>query len=97
MSALFVGQKHKYMNNNIASNNLFETTDLHLASVLLSLGFSLDSLNKQEPHKAIFIFLRNDNLDSVISDFWDRKLRLEPISILTSLKLIKQRLYSNEP
>lgn len=85
------------MSNNISPNNTFETTDLHLASVLLSLGYTLDCIDKREPHKAIFLFLRDDKLDEIIQSFWARALKIEPLSLLTSLKLIKNRLYSNEP
>ena len=87
---------YRSMTNNISNNDIFETTDLNLASVLLSLGYTLDCIDKREPQKAIFIFLRQDNLDEVIQSFWSRALKLEPLSVLTNLKILKNRLYSNE-
>ncbi|OGM63611.1 hypothetical protein A2893_02660 [Candidatus Woesebacteria bacterium RIFCSPLOWO2_01_FULL_39_25] len=81
----------------INNNDLFETTDLHLASVLLSIGYTLEYIDKREPHKAVFVFNRNDKLENFVQAFWARALKLEPLSVLTSLKLIKNRLYSNEP
>lgn len=86
------------MNNKISINNSFETKDLNLACVLLSLGYTLDSIDKREPQKSIFIFLRQDGdgLDEIIQSFWARALKLDPLSVLTSLKLLKNRLYSEE-
>jgi hypothetical protein len=84
------------MSNNISINDLFETSDLNLSCVLLSLGYSLDSIDKTSPSKAKFLFVRSDGLDDVIQAFWARALKLEPLSILTNLKILKNRLYSNE-
>jgi len=84
------------MSNKISVKDCFATTDLNLASVLLSLNYTLDCIDKREPQKATFIFLRQDDLDEVIQSFWARALKLEPLSVLTNLKLLKNRLYSNE-
>lgn len=94
--SLFCWKKHKNMNSIINNNNLFETTDLHLSSVLLTLGYTLDCIDKRELHKSVFKFLRVDGLDETIQAFWARTLKLEPLSLLTNLKLIKNRLYSYE-
>lgn len=85
------------MNKNISSNdNTFLTTDLHLASVLLSIGYPLRGIDRSKPKKAIFVFTRNDRLEEIIKAFWARGLKLEPLSVLTSLKLMKNRLYSQD-
>ena len=84
------------MSNHISINDLFETSDLNLACVLLSLGYSLDCIDKSSPSKAKFLFVRNDGLDEAIQAFWTRALKLEPLGILTNLKILKNRLYSDE-
>jgi hypothetical protein len=85
------------MSNNITTNDLFETSDLNLACVLLSLGYSLDCIDKtSSSSKAKFRFLRREGLDEAIQAFWARDLKLEPLSILTNLKILKNRLYSDE-
>ena len=84
------------MSNHISINDLFETSDLNLSCVLLSLGYSLDSIDKSSPSKAKFLFVRGEGLDEAIQAFWARTLQLEPLSVLTNLKIIKNRLYSNE-
>lgn len=84
------------MSNHILTNDLFETTDLNLSCVLLSLGYSLDSIDKTSPGKAKFLFVRSNGLDDAIQSFWARALKLEPLSILTNLKILKNRLYSDE-
>lgn len=78
------------------SHNLFATYDIGLSSVLLSLGFALDSLDKTNPQKVQFIFQRNESLDEAIQLYWAKKLTLEPQILLANLKLLKNRLYSDE-
>jgi hypothetical protein len=56
----------------------------------------LDSIDKTSPSKAKFLFLRRDGLDETIQAFWARALKLEPLSVLTNLKILKNRLYSDE-
>jgi len=85
------------MTKNISVNDFFETADLHLGSVLLTLGFNLDYIDKHDPSKARFIFLREEGLDEAVQSFWARTLKLDPLSVLTNLKILKNRLYSNEP
>ena len=81
--------------NNDFSQKYFATFDIGLACVLLSLGFILDSLGKTNPRKVQFIFQRTDSLDEAIQAYWNKSLRLEPQSVLTNLKFLKNRLYSD--
>ncbi|MBI2196126.1 hypothetical protein HYU45_00775 [Candidatus Daviesbacteria bacterium] len=76
--------------------NLFATYDIGLSSVLLSLGFALDSLDKTNPQKVQFIFQKNKGLAEAIQAYWAKRLTLEPQTLLANLKLLKNRLYSDE-
>lgn len=79
-----------------SSHEYFTTYDIGLASVLLTLDFILESLNKANPRKVQFIFQKpsDTSLDEAIQSYWDKTLRLEPQTLLTNLKLLKNRLYS---
>lgn len=72
--------------------NIFSTTDLSLATVL-SLFYPLDSIDKANRQKSIFLFKREDGFDELITSYWRRELKVEPQALLSQLKAIKSRLY----
>ena len=78
------------------NKNYFTTFDLGLAAVLICLGFPLDSLDKTNPQKVKFILQRSNELDEAIQAYWAKTLRIEPQSLLTNLKFLKNRIYSGE-
>jgi hypothetical protein len=75
------------------SNDSFSTSDLSLASALLSLGYRLEVVEKQYP-KSLFLFQRTKYLDEAVQGFWSGELRIEPKSYFNCLKEIKSRLYA---
>lgn len=70
----------------------FSTSDLALATVI-SLFYPLDVVDKTNPHKALFVFKRDDKLDDVIEAYWRRELKIEPQSFFQQLRFLKTRLY----
>jgi hypothetical protein len=73
----------------------FTTYDLNLSAVLLSKGFSLEKIDKQQSGKALFSFVESKKLYIVIDQYWKDQLKISPQKIFNSLKAIKNRLYSN--
>lgn len=72
----------------------FETSELSLAATLICFGYSLDSLNKTNPSKVIFIFKRDKNLDQIVQDFWGRKkVLVDPLSYSEATRYLKSRIY----
>jgi hypothetical protein len=76
-------------------NDYYSTSDLALATAL-SLWFPVEAIDKTNPHKAIFLFKRNEELDQLLEAFWRRELKVEPQAYFNQLKAIKSRLYSEE-
>lgn len=74
--------------------NHFKTSDFHLASTLVTLGFKLDIIDHPPNRKAEFLFIRDDGLDTTIESFWRGDLRIEPRLFCTNQKMLKSRLYS---
>jgi hypothetical protein len=68
------------------------SSDLNLSTVI-SLYFPIDSIDKSNPQKAVFIFRRENGLDDLIANYWARRLQIEPQALLTQLKSTKTRLY----
>ena len=72
--------------------NEFSSSDFGLV-VTLSLYYPIDSIDKTNPHRAVFNFKRNSGMDEIIAGYWARTLRIEPQIFLTQLKSIKTRLF----
>ena len=74
-------------------SNYFSTSDIALAAVL-SLYFPVDSLDKRNPSRVEFLFERRSELDALIQRYWSRALEVEPQAFFSSLKNLKNRIYS---
>jgi hypothetical protein len=84
------------MKKRLKLNNYYSTSDLALATAL-SLWFPIETIDKTtDPHRAIFLFKRDEELDRLLEAYWRRELKVEPQAYFNQLKLIKSRLYSEE-
>ena len=81
--------------NRLNLNNYFKTSDLSLATAI-SLWYPVEVIDKTDPHKAIFLFKRDEKLDELLEVYWRRKLKVEPQTYFNQLKAIKARLYSEK-
>ncbi len=79
--------------NSDYDNRYFSSSELSLCACLISLGFSLDSLDRNNPQKAIFLFKRTHELDTTIQAFWAKQLRVEPNSFFEAQRFLKSRIY----
>lgn len=75
-------------------NQYFETTDLGLGTTIVTLGFTLDSLDRSNPSRVRFIFRKQDGLDEAVRAYWQKELSVEPLSYFNNIKLMKNRIYS---
>lgn len=72
----------------------FQSADLSLVTTI-SLFFPVDSVDKTNPRKSVFLFKREHGLDDLIEAYWRKELKIEPQALLSQLKSIKTRLYEN--
>jgi hypothetical protein len=79
----------------ITQNKLFSTSDLGLASSLISTNYTLINLNKLNPKKVLFIFQKDDGIDEVIEDYWSDNLQVSARSYFDNIKMLKSRVYGN--
>lgn len=76
--------------------NVYETSDLGLATTLSCLGYAIASLDRTNPRRVVFCFRGEKNeIETVIKNYWDGSLCLSPFAVLTHQKLLKQRIYSD--
>lgn len=81
--------------NKHVNKKVFETSDLAL-STTISIWFPLQSVDKSEPRRVVFIFERTKDLDELVDKYWRKELLVEPRLYFDQLKSLKARLYSNE-
>lgn len=77
-------------------DEFFSTTDLGIAAALLTADFELLNLDKSDPRKVKFVFSRDDGITKVADDFWSNRLEQKVRSFWDNIKVLKNRLYSNE-
>ncbi len=73
---------------------VFTTYDMGCSAALLCAGFELLSLNKEQPHKSLFVFRRADGIEDVVDGYWSDRLEVKARSFFDSIKALKNRLYS---
>ena len=78
---------------NLKLKDYYSTADLAMATAI-SLWYPLEALDRtQNPHKAYFLFKRDEQLDKLIESYWRGELKVNPQTYFAALKNIKARLY----
>lgn len=72
--------------------NIFETTDLALAAALYT-ACKLESLNKSDPRRVIFVFKACAEIDKLTDDFWNKRFKVDALTYFSALKTLKSRIY----
>ena len=73
----------------------FSSFDLALAAVV-SMYYPLEAIEWTEnPHRAKFLFKRDNQLDQLISSYYRGELKINPQVYFNSLKSLKGRLFEN--
>lgn len=70
------------------------TFDLGCSAALVCKKFQLVSLNKENPKKVQFIFLKEVGIEKTINDYWANTLEVRAREFFDAVKMIKNRLYS---
>lgn len=75
-----------------STNDSYSSSDLALVTTL-SLFYPIEAIDRQNPHKAVFVFKRDAELDRLIEAYWRKELKVEPQTYFQQLKVLKARLY----
>lgn len=73
---------------------IWTTYDLGCSAALLTTGFELLSLNKDNPHKSLFVFKRTESIDEAVELYWSNKLPVMARGYFENIKMLKNRIYS---
>ena len=74
--------------------NYYYTFDLGSSAALISTGFELVSLDKQNPRKVQFIFRRETGIEKVVDNYWADRLEIKARTFFDNVKMLKNRIYS---
>lgn len=74
--------------------DFFYTFDLGLSAALVSVGFSLVSLDRENLRKVQFVFRRGEEMDGLVDAYWADRLEVKARSYFDAIKMLKNRLYS---
>jgi predicted RNA-binding protein YlxR (DUF448 family) len=72
----------------------FETSDFYLSAFLLAKGFKLIEINKENPHRALFVFKDREDRQRLVEDFLFGRTMINPKNFAAAIKELKQLLYS---
>lgn len=72
----------------------YQTYDLGCAAALISAGFELESLDKANPRKVLFIFRGKVEIKTVVDDYWADKLEVTARGYFDNVKMLKNRIFS---
>ncbi|OGM17675.1 hypothetical protein A2V56_03700 [Candidatus Woesebacteria bacterium RBG_19FT_COMBO_42_9] len=73
----------------------FHTFDLGCSAALISSGFKLVSLDKQNPKKVKFAFIKESGIDQAVTDYWSDKIQINARTFFDNVKMLKNRIYSD--
>jgi hypothetical protein len=73
----------------------YKTSDIYLASTLLTLGYTLETVDKSE-RKAMFVFGDTEGLRNDVKEYNARRIALVPQDLFYSMRTLKEQLYNNE-
>ncbi len=79
-----------------SKDETYSTYDLGCAAALMTKGFTLTALDRNNPRKVKFIFRREVGIEKVADDFWSDNLVLKTQSFWNNIKNLKNRIYSEE-
>lgn len=74
------------------TNEGFQTSDLALTATLVVFGYWIKSIDKND-RRAVFLIVPDKDLDTIVDDYYNRKLQVDPLEYFNALKNVKTRLY----
>lgn len=74
----------------------YKTSDLGCAAALHCRGFSPIELDRKDSQRVEFLFPRTRDITSIVAAYWDNSLGVDAQSYFSSIRILKNRLYSPE-
>lgn len=72
------------------------TADIGIASVLLTKGFKLTGMNKNNPKRVFFEFKEEENMDQCLMAYTNGQCEVDAYTFYSNLKMLKNRIANFE-
>ena len=73
----------------------YKTSDIYLATALVTSGFPLLDLDRTNGQRMDFCFENSPKILETVDKFWASNLIVEPQTLLGNLKKLKSRIYNS--
>jgi len=73
--------------------NVYITSDLGLIAALITVGHSVEQVDRQDPRRVRFHFLSSPKLESDINKYYNGILTVAAQHYFSNLKMAKNRIY----
>lgn len=74
--------------------SLYSTSDMGCAAALMSCQHKLTHLDRSNPRKVLFIFLKKERIEEIANAYFSDTLTVKARRYFDSIKALKSRLYS---
>lgn len=75
-------------------HEVFQSNELSLVAALVSWNFQIIKVDKLNPKKVFFVFLKTPELEQAIESFWNGSEATIPIRYFNALRECKSRIYA---
>lgn len=81
---------------------IYKTKDIYLASTLLALEFPIDKTTKEGNQTFFHFRIKREpfivgdsfTIDKAIKAYWDKTIKINPLSLFNAFKELKNRIYN---
>lgn len=72
----------------------YETTDIYISSVLVTLGYAVDVEKKMDSRNSTFIFYLSSaqdlvNIQNTVNAYWQHNLTVDPCELFSNYKALR--------
>ena len=82
------------MPDKIENSQLNSFSDLGCAAALISAGFELAFLNKENPQRVLFVFKHSVDIDQTINDYFSGRLMTNARIFFDTTRALKHRIFN---
>ena len=73
----------------------FSSSDIGIATVLQTIGYKFQGLDRSNPNQFNFIFEVDDGFDEVLSTHYRNELKLSSLALLSNFRVFKNMVHHN--
>ena len=74
------------------ANEMIKISDLGVASAIITAGFEIVTMDKEDPRRVKFVFSRKREIEKVVDEYWANHLKQKTRSFWDNVKNLKNML-----